>query len=171
MVPAGILREKDRVELIRGQVIPRSPIGSRHASTVRRLDRLFHRRIDPEALVSAQNPIHLNRHSEPEPDLALLEPKEEVYAARHPRADEVLLVIEVSDTTLDFDREVKARLYAEAGIQEYWIVNLEEDGLEVYRQPGSQGYAETTLLQRGDEVQMQALPSAGRFIVDDILGS
>ena len=170
MVRAGVLHENDRVELIRGQIIPMSPTGSRHANSVRRLDRLFQRRVDPEALVSAQNPILLSRHSEPEPDLAILKPKEEIYEARHPRPDEVLLVIEIADTTLDYDQQVKALLYAKEGIQEYWIVNLEEESLEVYRQPGPDGYAETMTLQRGDEVEILALPAAGVFSVEEILG-
>ena len=169
MVRAGVLNENDRVELIRGQIIPMSPIGSRHANCVDYLTRTFILRFKEEVIVRVQNPIRLRNHSEPEPDLALVKLKE-VYAARHPHPDEVLFLIEVADTTLDYDREVKGLLYAEEGIQEYWIVNLEEDCLEVYRQPGSKGYAETITLQRGDEVQIQALPSVGMFSVKEILG-
>ena len=169
MVPAGVLCENDRVELIRGQIIAMSPIGSRHANSVNNLTRVFLLRVDPEAIVSVQNPVRLGNHSEPQPDLALLIPKE-IYAARHPRPDEVLLLIEVAVTSVDYDREVKTQLYAEEGIQEYWIVNLEEDCLEVYRQPSPKGYAETITLQRGDEVQIQAMPSVGMFSVKEILG-
>ena len=169
MASAGVLHENDRVELIRGQIIPMSPIGSRHATCVDRLARMFILGVGDEATVRIQNPIRLSAHSEPEPDLSLLERKR-VYASRHPRPDEVLLVIEVADTTLDYDQQVKALLYAEEGIQEYWIVNLEEEGLEVYRQPGPDGYAETMTLQRGEEVEILALPAAGMFSVEEILG-
>ncbi len=170
MVRAGILSENDRVELIRGQIIPMSPIGSRHATCVDRLARTFILGVGDEAVVRIQNPIRLSRHSEPEPDLALLKPKGGTYAARHPHPDEVLLVVEVADTTLNFDRQTKIPLYAEEGIQEYWIVNLAEESLEVYRQPGPGGYAETTTLQRGEEVEILALPAAGAFSVGEILG-
>ena len=169
MVPAGILRPDDRVELIKGQILHLRPIRPRHAHCVTCLSRLLIPRVDAEAIVSIHNPVRLNNFSEPRPDLALLERKQ-VYAARHPRPDEVLLLMEVADTTLDYDRQVKALLYAEEGIQEYWIVNLEEDCLEVYRQPGPQGYAETMTLQRSDEVQIQTLPNAGMFSVEEILG-
>ena len=169
MVPAGVLCENDRVELIRGEIIPMSPVGSRHATCVDRLAELFILRVRPQATVRIQNPIRLGNHSEPQPDLALLVPKA-IYEARHPRPDEVLLLVEVAVTSVEFDRQVKVPLYAEEGIQEYWIVNLEEDGLEIYRQPGPKGYAETQTLHRGDEVQIQALPGVGAFSVDEILG-
>ncbi len=133
------------------------------------MDRLFQLRDDTESLVSSQNPIRLSSHSEKEPDLSLLERKR-IYASRHPRPDEVLLVIEVADTTLDFDRRIKIPLYAEAGSREYWIVNLAGESLEVYRQPGPDGYAETMTLQRGEEVEILALPAAGVFSVEEILG-
>lgn len=169
MVRAGVLHENDRVELIRGQIIPMSPIGSRHATCIDDMAELFITRVRPHATVRIQNPIRLSAHSEPEPALSLLERKR-IYASRHPRPDEVLLVVEVADTTLDFDRRIKIPLYAEVGIREYWIVNLAEDCLEVYRQPGPGGYAETTTLQRGEEVQILALPAAAAFSVGEILG-
>ena len=169
MVRAGVLHENDRVELIRGQIIPMSPIGSRHATCVDDMAELFVVRVRPHATVRTQNPIHLSAHSEPQPDLALLERKR-IYTSRHPRPDEVLLVVEVSDTTLDFDRRIKIPLYAEAGIREYWIVNLAGESLEVYRQPGPDGYAETMTLQRGEEVEILALPAVGVFSVEEILG-
>lgn len=169
LVPAGVLGENDRVELIRGQILPMSPIGSRHANAVDRLSRLFILRVGENVTVRIQNPIRIDNHSEPEPDLALVVRKE-VYAARHPRPDEVLLVIEVADATLDFDRQVKRALYAEAGLPEYWIVNLAEEGLEVYRAPGAKGYAEAMTLARGDESSLAALPQAGAFDVAEVLG-
>ncbi|MCH8963265.1 MAG: Uma2 family endonuclease [Bacteroidetes bacterium] len=169
MVPAGILRPDDRVELIRGQILNLRPISPRHAHRVTCLGHLLFPRVDLKAIVSVHNPVRLDTYSEPVPDLKLLV-RNEIYAERHPHPDEVLLVIEVADTTLDFDRRIKIPLYAEAGIREYWIVNLAEESLEVYRQPGPDGYAETMTLQRGDEVEILALPAAGVFSVEEILG-
>ena len=168
MAHAGILTEDDRVELIAGRIIAMSPIGSRHAECVRRIDHLFVRALHPHAYVSSQNPIRLDDRSEPEPDVALLVP-EEAYAERHPRPEEVLLLVEVSDTTLDFDRSVKVPLYARAGIREFWIVALEEERIYVYRNPREGGYAEVEAFGRGATVRIAALPEAGPFAVDDLL--
>src|SRR5690554_3847041 len=126
MARAGILTEDDRVELLEGRIVTMSPIGSRHVEVVRRLTELFILRAREHAIVSAQNPVRLDRHSEPEPDLALLVRKE-AYAARHPRPDEVLLLIEVAASTLAFDLREKVPLYARAGIGEVWVVALDEE--------------------------------------------
>ena len=110
------------------------------------------------ALISIQDPIRL-ADSEPEPDVALLQPREDFYAARTPEPADVLLAIEVSDTSLEFDRDVKRPLYAAAGITEYWIVNLQDDCLEVYRQPQPDGtYRNVQTLRRGQQVEVAALP-------------
>lgn len=169
MSQSGILKEDDRVELLNGTIIAMSPIGSRHAERVRTITALFYERVYPKALISVQDPIRLDNRSEPGPDLALLVPKD-VYAARHPRPDEVLLVVEVSVTTLAFDRDVKLPLYARAGIPEVWLLALDEDRLYLYRQPGADGYAETRTLERGDTVNVTALPEVS-FDVADLLGA
>ncbi|MGI9173851.1 MAG: Uma2 family endonuclease [Rhodothermales bacterium] len=171
---AGILTEDDRVELIDGQIIAMSPIGSYHAAIVNRITHLLTTRLyrdsPPEAVISVQNPVRLSDHTEPEPDVVLLHPRPDFYASRLPGPQDVLLLVEVADTTLAFDREVKLPRYAAAGIPEVWIVALEEDRVDVYRQPGPSGYAEGTVLGRGEQVQIEALPDVGSFEISDMLG-
>ena len=172
LAEAGILTEDDRVELIDGQIIAMSPIGSLHVHCVNRLNRLFttqlYRHAPPEAIVSVQNPVRLNDRTEPEPDVVLLRPG--MDQTRVPIASDVLLLIEVADTTLAFDREVKLPRYAAAGIPEVWIVALEEDHVDVYRRPGSDGYLEHAVLARGEQATVAALPSVGPFDVEEMLG-
>lgn len=171
MGEAGILHEDDRVELLDGHLYVTSPIGSEHAACVRRLTRLFIRQVEPRALVSIQNPIRLDQASEPEPDLALLAPREDDYAARHPHPDEVLLVIEVADSSESFDRSTKRSLYARAGLPEYWVVALEDNQMHVYRTPEGDQYTAHETHAPGDTVSITALPSIDPIPLDDILGS
>lgn len=158
MGAAGILSEDDRVELIEGEIVEMTPIGSRHASCVMRLNQLFSQRLGQRALVSVQNLIRLGERSEPQPDLALLRTRPDFYAQAHPEPRDVLLLVEVAETSGAYDREVKVPLYARAGIGEVWLVGLEYAGIEVYRQPGPQAYQ---LVQRvGPEARLapQAFP-------------
>ena len=156
MIATGILKHDDRVELIRGEIREMSPIGDAHASRVNRLNSLLCLRTEGRAIVNVQNPIVL-ADSEPEPDFALLRYKPDFYESGKPTGADVLLVIEVSDSTLEFDREIKAPLYAEAGIPEYWIINLVEGCLEVYRSPESQGYGTVLTLYAGDQIEIPGL--------------
>lgn len=168
MIEHGILTENARVELIRGEIIEKMAIGNPHAASVKRLNRLFGTILAARALVSVQDPVRLF-DSEPEPDLALLLPRDDYYASSKPRPGDILLVIEVSDSSLEYDRDVKLPMYAEAGIQEFWIVNLIDDCLEVYRQPtAGGGYDDFQVLRRGQEIEIAALPGA-IVAVDDIL--
>lgn len=171
MAEAGILGEDDRVELIDGQIYAMSPIGSQHAACVRRLTRLFILATGEKAEVSVQNPVLLTPDSEPEPDVALLAPRDDTYAARHPRPDEVMLIVEVSGSSLEFDQITKLPLYAQAGIPEVWIVALDEDRLHIHREPSASGYAEHAIRERGGTLTVHALPDAGPFIVEDVLGT
>lgn len=164
----GILKENDRVELLDGRIYEMNPIGSRHAQCVRRLTELLVLKVAPRALVSIQNPVRLDDRSEPEPDVALLEPKE-VYGSRHPRPDDVLLLIEVADTTLHFDRDVKALLYARAGVRELWVLALEEERVHVYRRPGANGYGEYAVVERSAAGDITALPEVGAIPVAAML--
>jgi len=158
MIEFGILTENHRVELIRGEIIDKMAIGDKHVVCVNRLNRLFIRRTGDTAIVSVQNPIRLS-DSEPEPDVALWRPREDEYASGKPGPADIFLLIEVSDTTLDYDREVKRSLYAEAGIVEYWILNIPDECLEVYRQPQPDGtYRDVQTLRRGQQVEVAALP-------------
>ena len=168
MIASGILTENDPVELIRGEIVQKMPIGDEHFACVIGLNRLFQRRLGDAATVSVQNPIRL-ADSEPEPDVTLLAPRDDDYASGKPRPSDIFLVVEVADTTLDYDREVKLRLYAENGIGEYWIVNLADRSLEVYRQPRPDGtYREARTLRPGELVEVQALPGT-TFPVGDLV--
>jgi len=146
MAQTGILGESDRVELLEGELVEMSPIGSRHAACVKRLNRLFSQCLSQRALVSIQDPILLNERSEPQPDLVLLKPRADFYAQAHPQPRDILLIVEVADTYVDYDRQVKIPLYAQAGIIEIWLLDLVS--VEVYRQPVAREYKDIQYLQR-----------------------
>lgn len=159
MGEAGIFGENDRVELISGEVVEMTPIGWQHARCVRRLNNLFAELVGVgRYAVDVQNPISLGEYKEPQPDLILL--SEEPPAGRLPGSQEISLVVEVADTSLSYDREQKLPLYAEAEIPEVWIVNLSENGIEVYSEPGSgvAGYGKISRLYRGEELVSPTIP-------------
>lgn len=158
MVESGILTEGDRVELIKGEVIQMSPIGRDHAVCVDQLTQLFVQTFSSQALVRVQNPIHLSHYSEPQPDFALLRLRQDFYRNGHPEPEDILALVEVSDSTLDYDRTVKAPLYAAEGIEELWIVDLNVLAIEVYRSPTSQGYQQVQLFRSGESVAFLAFP-------------
>jgi len=137
-----------------------SPIGPFHGGLVNRLIRIYSQLSQGRWLASAQNPLRLDDHSEPEPDFMLLKPSPDDYTGRHPQPDEVFLLIEVSDTTLDYDRGEKIPAYGRAGIAEVWIVNLNDATIEVYREPHFTGYGSKTTLRAGDSLAPQAFPDA-----------
>lgn len=168
MAEAGILHEDDRIELIEGEIVQMAPIGSNHASNVDRLNRLFFERVGRRAIVRVQGPVHLGEYSEPEPDITLFRPRPDFYASAHPGPADILLLIEVADTSAAYDREVKAPLYARAGIREYWIVDLAEETLEVYRDPRPDGYRLIHRLRSGDHMAPEAFPDV-EVAVDDVL--
>lgn len=150
MGEAGIFAPQARLELIEGEIIEMPPIGSPHAGTVAILDRMLGRAAGDRAVVWVQNPLRLGERSMPQPDLALLRSRADSYRHSHPAAADVLLVIEVSDTTVRFDMETKLPLYARYGIPELWIVDLNERTIRVHREPGTVGYG-TSFVVRGDE--------------------
>ena len=166
---AGIFNEDGRVELIDGLIIRKSRVGDSHVDCVNSLNYLFTSRLytseEPPAIVSVQNPVRLNDYSEPEPDVVLIRPDKTGV----PHAKDVLLLVEVANTTLAFDRGIKLPRYAAAGIPEVWIVALEEDQVEVYRKPGPAEYGEQAVFIRGEAVTIEALPGAGVFAVDAML--
>ncbi len=169
MLEAGILGEDDRVELINGEVVEMAPIGSRHAACVKRLNTLFALQVRDRAIVGIQDPIRLGEFSEPQPDITLLRPRPDYYAAGHPTSEDVLLVIEVAETSAEYDRQVKVPLYARAGIPEVWVVDLAGEAVEVYREPAGNSYRQMRRLGRGETVSPEALPNLA-LAVDDILG-
>jgi Uma2 family endonuclease len=142
MAEAGILREDDRVEMIKGEIIEMSPIGRRHKAFVLNLSQLLFGRLAGRALVNVQSGIVLSDHSEPEPDIAVLRRREPPYKEREAHSEDVLLLIEVADGSLAYDRSAKSRLYAEARIAEYWVVDCTAEVVEVHRRPGPDGYGE-----------------------------
>ena len=152
MMKTGILPEESGWELIDGEIIQRMTIGSKHAGTVKRLNRLLTSVLNETAIVSIQDPIHIDEYNEPEPDIALLTPRDDFYAERHPEPGEVLLVIEVSDSTLEFDREIKKTLYAEAGIKEFWLINLKQETVETYSDPANGVYYQMRIFGRGETI-------------------
>ena len=158
MAEAGILTEDERVELINGEIIEMSPIGSRHASAVYALDYLMSDQFGQRALVAVQGPLRLGNHAEPEPDVMILRWRDDFYASAHPGPEDVLLLIEVSDTTLDSDRNEKLPLYANAGIPETWIANIPERVVEVYTDPVNGVYTNRQVFSVGESVSPKAFP-------------
>jgi Uma2 family endonuclease len=158
MAQAGIFSEDDRVELLDGEIIEMTPIGSRHAACVARLTKILCHRLGETAIVWVQNPIRLDDRSEPQPDVVLLRPRPDFYARAHPCPDDVLLLIEVADTTHELDRDVKLPLYAKAEIREVWIVDLTGGTVQVYRQPSLQGYQTSTQARGVEQLMPEALP-------------
>ena len=158
MAETGVLRPDARVELLNGEIIDMSPIGPFHGGVVKRLIDLFTQKARERWLVCAQDPVRLDDHSEPEPDLMLLKRAADFYTSRHPKPEDVRLLIEVSDTTLELDRAEKLPAYGRSGIAEVWIVNLTEQTIEVYREPHFTGYASKTVLRAASQATPQAFP-------------
>jgi Uma2 family endonuclease len=169
MGKAGVFSEDDRVELLDREIVQMTPIGSRHAACVKRLIRLLDREVGDRTIVAAQDPIQLGEHSEPRPDLALLKPCPDFYAHAHPGPADVLLLIEVAETSADTDREAKLPLYARSGVFEVWLVDLSTERVEVYRKPAPHGYQESRTVGRGQHLAPQALPDLD-LSVDAVLG-
>jgi Uma2 family endonuclease len=156
---AGILTEDSRVELIDGELIEMAPIGGPHMAVVNRLNRLLVLAVGDLGVVSVQNPVRLPSHSEPQPDFAILKPRARDAALVVPGPEDVLLLVEVADTTLAYDRGTKLGLYAKFGIAESWIVNLQSKSIEVYREPTPDGYMKRVEAQRGERVSPLAIPT------------
>ncbi len=169
MAETGILTEDDRVELIEGEIIEMSPIGSRHVACVNRVNRILSRTVGQSVIVSVQNPIYLDDFSEPEPDIALLRPRADFYEQELPAASDVLLLIEVADTSVDYDRNKKLPLYARASIPEMWLVDLSAHTITIYAQPLNGQFQLAEIFKRGEAITAQSL--AGLTLpVDEILG-
>lgn len=158
MSEAGVLPPQARVELIEGMVVDMAPMRSAHASVVARLNARLSAAVGAAALVWCQLPVRLGTHSEPEPDLMLLKPRADFYADAHPTPADVLLLIEVSDTTARYDREIKLPLYAQHGVQEVWIVDLDAGLFRRHRGPVGAEYTEINATAAPGEQSVQALP-------------
>jgi Uma2 family endonuclease len=169
MAEVGLLSEDSRVELIEGEIIEMSPIGSTHRGTVKRSSTFLNRKLGDTVIVSVQDPLRLNDFSEPQPDLALLKPRKDFYSKSHPAPADVLVVIEVSDSSVSYDRNVKLPLYARAGIPEAWLIVLGKDIVEVYSTPKNGKYQKVQRLRRG---KMLTSPTIAGLScrVEDLLG-
>jgi Uma2 family endonuclease len=169
MFEAGVFGEGARVELVDGEVYEMAAVGSRHAACVDRLNRLFNSRADDEIIVRVQNPVELSDLSEPEPDIALLKFREDFYAGGHPKPDDILLAVEVSDTTLRHDTNVKLPAYARAGIPEVWIVDLNANTIHIHTGPKDGEYQRAARARRGESFESESLSGAS-VAANDILG-
>ncbi len=167
MGAVGILAPDDRVELIEGEIIDMAPIGSLHASRVNKLVDLLTEMLRGHALVAAQNPIVLGEYSSPLPDIAVLRRREDYYAPAHPGPDDILFLIEVADTTTAYDRNVKVPLYARFGVREVWLLDLQQNHLEVHHGPDQVGYRHVDHYRTG-RVSPQSFPDL-RIEVDGLI--
>jgi Uma2 family endonuclease len=153
MAEAGILSEDDRVELIEGEIVEMAAIGSRHHGCVTRLNHLLMRLVGDEYLVSVQGPVRLDARNEPEPDLALLRYREDFYAGAHPGPEDVVLLVEVAETSLGYDRQVKLPLYARFGVPEVWVADLQASAVEVYSDPKDDRYGSARTYGREESLR------------------
>lgn len=170
MGKTNILREDDRVELIEGEIILMTPIGSRHAGCLLRLQNIFlSLLVDRKILINIQNPIHLDQYSEPQPDVVLLKPREDFYESAIPKPSDIFWVVEVADTSLRYDRLEKIPLYGRCGIQESWVVDLENRVIEIYTQPSPEGYRQSKRYSPGKSFSVSAFPDFP-IVVNDIFG-
>jgi Uma2 family endonuclease len=166
MAEVGILGERDRVELIRGEIVEMSPIGPRHSAFVDNLNRLLVRRLSDDVIVRVQGPVALADDTEPEPDLTVLRRRAVPYKDREAWAEDAPLVIEIAESSLAYDRSTKLRLYAEAGIPEYWVVDCAAETVEVHRAPGRDGYGDARPVAGVATLTLQAFPDVALITTD-----
>lgn len=170
MVKHGILTENDNVELLNGEIIAKMPKGTKHTSVTRFITKFFYRTFGDNVVIQVQDPILLDDLSEPEPDIILAKFDEKEYAERHPTPEDILLIVEVSDSTLYFDRNEKGEAYSRAGIQQYLIVNVENKTIEDYRQPGKDGFQSKQTYKIGEKVTLIAFPEIEINVRDFLAG-
>jgi Uma2 family endonuclease len=158
MGQVGILRKKDRVELIDGEIVTMTPIGPRHCANVDRATRAFVTKAGDSAIVRVQGSVRLDLYTEPAPDLVLLRPRTDFYVSHHPGPADILLIVEVADSSIEYDREVKARVYARSGVHEYWLVDLNGQELVCYSSAENGTYQNVQRCTRGQSLAPQLLP-------------
>ena len=166
MAEVGILKSDERVELIEGEIIVMPPIGPEHAWNVDLTNEILVRHALERYYVRIQNPVRLSDLSEPEPDVALLRRRPEGYGAAHPTPADVLLVIEVAHSSLEYDRGIKAHIYGRSGVPETWVRNLPEDCIERFTEPGPDGYAQHTVHRRGETLVPVSMPDLELAVAD-----
>ena len=168
MAQAGILSEDDRVELIDGEILAMTPIGPRHNAAVNRANRALVPIVGDDAIVQVQGSVRLGRFNEPEPDIALLRPQSDFYASRLPGPADILLLIEIAESSLNYDREVKTRIYSQAAVQEYWLVDLGARSISCYSEPREGAYQRRRQGRPGQSIAPAALPQCA-ISVDALL--
>ncbi len=169
MVEAELFVEGERVELIHGDLIEMSPIYITHISTLNRPVWMLSNALGKQVILSVQNPVQLSEDSLPQPDVAVFRFQEEFYSEQHAKPEDILLIIEVADSSLRYDQRVKSKLYGTAGIADYWIVNLPERQIEVYREPRPNGYRTVTTCAPGETLSPLAFPDVVQQ-VEQIMG-
>lgn len=167
MIEHGILTSEDRVELLNGVIIEKMPKGTKHALLNDNLADLLKEKLGNRVYVRSQNPIVLDDYSEPEPDIVLAKPPREGYLERHPNPEDILLVIEISDITLGRDRITKSLAYSKAGLQQYLVLNLQNETVEEYREPSEDGYQFKRTWRKGDSLKLEAFPEV-EIKIDDL---
>src|SRR5262245_28125691 len=167
MAEVGILTQDDRVELIDGEIVEMSPIGNRHHACVNRANTFFNEAFGRRAVVGNQSPLRLSKYTEPVPDVTVLKPVPDFYASRECRPDDVLFLVEVSDTTLKYDKNIKLPRYAAAGVVEVWIEDLTNNLLLVFRNPAGKAFQTSLVLHPGDSISPLAFPEV-TLKVDDL---
>jgi len=165
----GIFHNDERLELIDGEIIKMTPIGSRHAYCVNRMAEFLITHLGNRAMVSTQNPVCLGKYSEPQPDIAIIKRTERKYMTSHPDASDVYLIIEFADSSINFDHDVKLPAYAKAGIQEVWIVDLISGCIEIYQEPTTSGYKKVNKKKGSDTFSPSSFPDI-TIIVNQALG-
>ncbi len=168
MIESGILTDQDRIELIQGELIEMSPIGRQHAACVDRVTELLIRKLGQRAIVRVQNPIQLSDTSEPQPDFAILQRRSDFYAEGHPQPNDIFALVEVSDSTVEFDRTVKVPLYAQNYITEVWILDLSTTTVAIYQEPALNEYQQLQTFHSGQMLAFQAFPDT-QFTVDQLV--
>lgn len=158
MHEAGVFAEGDRYELINGEIRVMSPIGKKHAVCVAKATKNFERKLGDQTIIWTQNPILLSNYFQPQPDLAILKWRDDFYAEALPTPDDILLIIEVADSTIAYDREVKSLLYATNGIPEMWVFDVNKKIVEGYSQPSASGYKRMQRYEQGDTLSPLAFP-------------
>jgi Uma2 family endonuclease len=169
MVATGVLTKYDRIELIEGDMLDMAPMGSKHSAITSRLNELFVLAVERSATVVVGGPVNLGEFSQPQPDLMLLKRRVDFYSGKTPEAADVLLLIEVSDSSLAFDQSVKLNLYSRYGVAEYWVVDVEGKRVVTYREPAAKVYVRTLEFTAADTVTPQAFPDI-KIAVGEIFG-
>lgn len=166
MVATGILTKDDHVELLNGEVYQKMPKGPKHTARIKALIARLTALLGPRVLIGCQDPVALNEFSEPEPDISVLQPRDDFYEAGHPEPKDVLFLVEVSDSTLNYDRDLKIPLYAACDIPEVWLVDVNDRSVTVYQKPEGNHYTQMHSYRAGDVVPLCAFPGEGVSVAE-----